>query len=299
MRLEIRRPVGNQGVADAVRFVESVAGKGFNQVKNLYRQLLFETLAQGPVDKPLPFLGHQRGDFLAHRLADRIRFPQGIASEVLQNQQHLVLIDDDPVGFIQQFLQAGMGIGNRRAPVLGFNKGVDMLHRPRPVQRNHRRDVVQARRLQFLDIPLHPRAFQLKQVRSLARGQQGKGRLVIQRQPPQVNLDAPGLVHQLHRPVQDSQVGQPQKVHFQQTQLRHRIHRILGHHYRAVFIPPARPLQRHRLGQRLVGNQDPGGVGADMVDNALQPLGVIHQLMDSFVALIGGLQLRVDPQGIL
>ena len=203
MPLEVRRPVGNQAVADAVRLVEGVTGKGLNQAENLRAHLLRVALLHRPGHKPRAFLRHQLGDLLAHRLPHGVRLPQRIAGEVLQNVQHLVLIDNDPVGFIQQLFHAGMGVGNLLPAVLGADKAVDMLHGAGPVQGDHRRNIAQIRRLQLLDVPLHPGAFQLKQVGSVARPQQFVGRLIIQSQPAQVNADAPFLVQQLDGAIQD------------------------------------------------------------------------------------------------
>ena len=282
-----------------MRLIKGVAGKGFNQVKYLDCQLTLKPLALGAVNKPLPLLGHQRGDFLAHRLAYRVRLAQGIAGKVLQNQQHLVLVNNDSVGLVQQILEAGVGVGNRGAPVLGVNEGVNMLHRPRPVQGNHRGDVPQVGGLQLLDVPLHTSTFQLEQVGGLAGREQLKGLFIIEGQASQVDFDAPGFIQQLGSPVEDSQVGQTQKVHFQQAQLGYRVHGILGHQHRAVLVAPGGTLQGHRLGQGFVGNQHPGSVGADVMHDTLQPLGVIHQFANCPVRRIGIAELRVDAQGIL
>ena len=119
--------------------------------------------------------------------------------------------------------------------------------------------------------------------------------MIVQREVVQDNLDPPVLIHEFHGPVQDSQVGQTQEVHLQQTQLGHRVHGILGHQHRAVFVTTARPLQRNSVGQRLVGDQHAGRVGADMVDITLQSLGNIHQFFGFFLALVGLLKFGVDP----
>ena len=299
MGLEVGRPVRNQGIADAVGLVEGIAGEGLDQVEYLGRQRPVESLAQGPADKPVPLFSHQGSDFLAHGLAHRVCLAQRIAGKPLQDQQYLVLVHNHPIRLVQQFLQAGMGICNASPAVLGLNEGIDMLHGPWTVKGNHCRNVAQVGRLQLLDIPLHPGAFQLEQVRGLARRQEVEGLLVVQGQSAHVNLDALGLIQELGGPVQNGQVGQAQEVHLQQAQLGHRVHGILGHQHRAALVAPGGTLQGNRFRQGFVGNEDAGCVGADVVDDSLQALGVIHQVVNGVVGLIGIDELRIDAQGIV
>ena len=168
MGFEIRRPVGNQAVTDAVGFVESVAGEGFNEVENLGAHLAGVALPDGAGNEAFPLLGHQLGDFLAHSLADGVGFAQRVAGEVLQDVEHLVLINDDAVGFVQQFFHTGVRVGDFRAAVLGTDEAVDVFHRAGAVKGNHRGDVAQVGGFQFPDVALHSRAFQLEQVGGVA-----------------------------------------------------------------------------------------------------------------------------------
>ena len=299
MSLEVGRPVGDEGIADAVGLVECVPREWFDQVKHLGGKRTVKTLAQSSINKPVALLRHQGGNLLAHGLPHRVRLAQGIAGKPLQDQQHLVLVDDHTIGFVQEFLQAGMRISDAPASVLGLDESVNVLHRARTIQGNHGRDVAQVRGLQFLDVSLHPCAFQLEQVGCLARRKQIKGFLVVQGQAGHVNLYALGFIQQFRGPIKDGQVGQPQKVHLQQTQLGHRIHRVLRHQHRAVLVTPRGPLQGHRFRQWFVGDEHPGGVGADVVDNSLQTLGIVHQVLDGVVRLVSIGQLRVNPQRVI
>ena len=279
--------------------VEGIPGEGFDQVEDFHGQPLVESLGGSAGNEVFALLGHQRGDFLAHRLAHDVGCAQGVAGELLQYQQHLVLVDDDAVGLVQQVLETGMGVGDPCPPVLGVDEPVYVFHRPRSVQGDHRGYVIQTGRLQFLDVALHTGAFQLEHVGGVAGGQQLKGILVVQRQPLQVYFNADTLAHQLHGLVQDGEAGQAQEVHFQQSQVCHRVHAELGHHHRTGFLAPYRSLQRHSLRQRLIGDEHAGGVGADVVYDALQPLGPVHQLPHGIVAVNGALELGADPQGVL
>ena len=66
-----------------------------------------------------------------------------------------------------------------------------------------------------------------------------------------------------------------------------RIHGELCHQNRTVLIALGRPLQWHGLGERFICDQDTGGVGAYMVDDAFQPLCIIHKFCDGGFLLIG------------
>ena len=57
-------------------------------------------------------------------------------------------------------------------------------------------------------------------------------------------------------------------------------------------------MQRDGFGQRLVGDQHARGVGADVVDDALQGLSVVHQLPDRGVAHVGVRHFLVGRHGV-
>ena len=96
----------------------------------------------------------------------------------------------------------------------------------------------------------------------------------------------PLLVDELDGSVQDGEISQPKEVHLEQAQLGHRVHGILGHHHRAVFVAAGGTLERHRFGERFISDEDTGGVGTDVVNDSLKRLGVIDEVPDRPVVLI-------------
>ena len=95
-----------------------------------------------PIDKFLGALaGHDLWNLLPHGLPDYVSFSQAVAGERLQNQQHLVLVDYDPVGVLKDLVQAGVRRPHGFASMFGINKRGNLLHRSWPVQRYHRRHV--------------------------------------------------------------------------------------------------------------------------------------------------------------
>ncbi|MBA7596836.1 hypothetical protein ES703_03826 [subsurface metagenome] len=165
--LEISGLIGDHGIAYAMGLVEGIAGKGLDEVKNLPRHLGGEPPLLCPGDEVLPLLPHGRGDLLAHCLAEDISLPQAIASEGLNDEQHLVLVDDNPVGFLQDLRKGGVGELYRLQAVLGLDKGRDMLHRTGTVKGDHGRHIGKGGGLEFLDEAAHPRPLELENARGL------------------------------------------------------------------------------------------------------------------------------------
>ena len=106
MALEITRPIGNQSVTDAVSLVERIPGKGFDKVENRGCQALLKPFRGCPSHEFFSFLSHQRSNLFAHGFADDVSFAQSVSSELLQNQQHLILIDDDAVSGLEDGLKS-------------------------------------------------------------------------------------------------------------------------------------------------------------------------------------------------
>ena len=71
--LEVSGEVGDVGVADAVRLIEGVTGKGFDQIKDCLGVCSRIAALLRPGDKAIRFRGHDLRHLLAHRLADNIR----------------------------------------------------------------------------------------------------------------------------------------------------------------------------------------------------------------------------------
>ena len=301
--LEERSPVGHQGVADAVSFVECVTGEGLDELPHLGRQRPVEPLPFGALDKSRLLLLHQRGDLLPHRFAHDVGLSQRVSGELLENQQHLVLIDDHAVGLFQHVLQDRMRVAHGSTTMLGVDERRDLLDGPWPVERDHGREVAQGGGLELLDVAPHSRALQLKDTGGLPSHQHLERLGVVQGHFVQVDLFSPGLGNELAGLLEDGQVDQPQEVHFQQAQLGDGAHRELGHGDGAVG-PLGASVQRHRVHQRLVGDHDAGGMGAGVTGDAFQTLAGVDQPLDFGVAVVrlaklGQLLLRqLDGPGL-
>ena len=162
-------------VADGVGFVEGVTGERFHQVENfvglLFRNAVFSRAAQ----KVFALLHHHFFFLFAHRAAQQVGLSQRVARNNLRDLHHLILIHDDAVCFVQQFLQFFVRVFDLFQPVLTPHEAGNVRHRAGTIQGYHSRHIAYARRLQLLNVPAHLRRFQLEHAHALAVAQQFVG----------------------------------------------------------------------------------------------------------------------------
>ncbi len=224
--------------------VEGIAGEGLDELEHRDREVLRVALFQCPLNELLPLGGHHLGVFLAHGLADDVRLAQGVPAEPAGDQQDLVLVHDDPVGFFQDVLEILVGIRDLSPAVLGVDEGGDVLHRAGTVQGDHGRNISHGRGLELLHIPAHPFAFQLEDAEGLSRTEEIESGPVIEG-----NLSKA-------------------EIHLQQAQLGHGIHCELRRR-NGILVAASRPLERYHLGKRILRDHHRGRVRAGVTNRAL------------------------------
>ena len=104
----------------------------------------------------------------------------------------------------------------------------DQIHRPRPVQRHERRDVLDGAQLELPAQVAHAARFQLEHANRVAVVQQIVRFRVVGRHAIHIDIDVPPLLHHLAGAADDRQRFQPEKIHLQQAKILHRAHRVLG-----------------------------------------------------------------------
>ena len=133
--------VGHQCIGGGVGFVEAVAGKLLYQVKDVFGQGRVDPVLLTAIQEKLLLLGHFLGLFLTHGAPQHVRITKGITGHHLGDLHDLLLVQDNPVGGLQNRLQAfilviRMREGHGLAAVLTVDKVVHhaRLQRPRPEQ---------------------------------------------------------------------------------------------------------------------------------------------------------------------
>ena len=143
VRFEPRGSVGDQRVAGGVRLVEAVVRRTL-----VGRPKLLDHLLAGP-GPPAPFeelgleLGHRLAVLLADRLAQVVGLGAAESGDLLGDLHRLLLVDDHAVGRFENRAQALVGVGDGLGVVLAAGVVGDVLHRPGPVQRVERDQVLE------------------------------------------------------------------------------------------------------------------------------------------------------------
>ena len=122
MRFEVGSLIGNQRVGSRVRFVKTVTGELFHQVKQLCGQRLLDLALDRTLDKKTALLRHLFQVFLTHRTPQNVRSAKGIAADDLCNLHHLLLIHNDAVGWLKRHFQVGVEIIGLSATMFTVDK---------------------------------------------------------------------------------------------------------------------------------------------------------------------------------
>ena len=223
----------------------------------------------------------------------KIGAAKGVAGEILGDAHHLFLVDDDAVGFGEDRLQHRVEIFRIFAPMLDVDIARDVVHRSRPVERDHSDDVFETVRQQLSKRIAHARTFQLEHADRFAAAKQVIGRVVIKGELRKLELGAT-LVHEPLAERQHGERRETEKIELDQACLLDVLHIELGHRHRC----PRVTIERHQLVQRAVADHDAGRVGRGMARQAFQLLGDIDQLANLLVLLGHLLQPRLQHQRV-
>ena len=123
--LEVGGVVGDQGVGGRVGLVEAVGGEHLHQVEDPAGLLDVELVLFRPGDELLPLLGHLLGLLLPHRPAQQVGAAEAVAGQDLGDEHDLLLVDDDPVGVLEDRLELREVVGDRLLAVLALDEVVD------------------------------------------------------------------------------------------------------------------------------------------------------------------------------
>ena len=128
-----------------MRLVEAVPAEGLDLSGDLLDHLLLVAALEAAGHEPAELLVDQLLDLLAHRLAQHVGLGQRVAGEDVGDAHHLLLIDDDAVGGLEDLLQLGERVAHRLLAALAAD--VDQVHpaveRPGAQQRVGGHEVVE------------------------------------------------------------------------------------------------------------------------------------------------------------
>jgi hypothetical protein len=162
-----------------VALVEAVVGEFGEQVEDLVGLGLGQAALEGAGDEAGALGVHLGLDLLAHRAAQHVGLAQRIAGERLRDLHHLLLIDDDAEGLLQDRLDLLVHVFRLFAPELSRAIGRDIGHRARTVERHQRYEIHEAVGAHLDQRLPHARAFHLEHADRLAAPQHFIGLLVV------------------------------------------------------------------------------------------------------------------------
>ena len=188
--------IGKQRIGRSMTFVETIAGKFVDQVKQFVGLVAVQAVFGGTCHESFALDIHFRLDFFAHGPAQQICFTERIASDDLRGLHDLFLIDENPVGFLQNVLQQGMRIGDFNTTVLAVSEERNIVHRTRSIEGNQSDNITKIGGLDRCQRPPHAFRFQLEHAHSVATLEQLENLVVFPAESVQIDLD-PALGKQL------------------------------------------------------------------------------------------------------
>ena len=237
------------------------------------------------VEECLPLLLDLGGLFLGDGPAHHVRLPQRVSRQLLEDLDHLLLVDDAPVGDGEDRLQGRVEVLDLAGVMLAGDEPGDGVHGAGAVERDDGGDVLDVLGPQAHAHAGHARGLHLEHAGGLAGRDHLKGLRVVLRDVRELEVRQALLDH-LHRVIQHRQVPQPQEVHLQEAQLLQGGHDVLAHHGVVVLR------QGHVLVHRPLGDDHAGGVGGGVAGHPLQGLGGVDELFHLLIGLV------LLPQGL-
>ena len=280
--LQVGGLVGQVGVGDAVALVEAVAGEGLDLVPEVRRLLRRHASAGGAVDELRLHLGHDVGLLLAHGLAQRVRVGHAEARHRHGDQHHLLLVDDDAVGLLQDRLHLGREIAELLA-LLALDVLVDQRHGARPVEGVQGGELFEARRLDPPQQVGHAARLKLEDAARAPLAEERKVSGSSSGTSSRSEVD-PLLAHDLDRVVDDGEGAQAQEVHLQEPEALDDVHVPLGHDL--LFVALGDLVEGHELVERARRDDDARGVDRGVAGQPFEAAADLDDLLDLGVLAI-------------
>ena len=171
--------------------------------------------------------------------------------------------------------------------VAAFDEFRNQLHRAGAIKRDQRRDVFDGTDLKFAAQIAHPAGFQLEYAERFRAIEQVVGFLVIERQVVDWHFDAVRAPDHFARVADDRERLQTEKIHLQQAEVTNGIHRVLRDE-RAAFVL----LERQQIHERLVADDDAGGVDGGVARDVFKDERGVNQLARDLLGFVSLLEFR-------
>ena len=255
----------------------------------------FTPFCMAPCDEAALLLRHLALVFLAHGAAQQVGFAQREARHHLGDLHHLLLVDDDAVGLLQDRLQHGMQVVERLLAVLAVDVGRDVVHRAGAVERHHGDDVLEAVGLEPLEAFAHARAFELEHADRIGPAPAARSSCVSSSgELGKIDVDAAAALDELDRLLQHGQRLEAEEVELHEARRLDQLPVELGDGEARLGIA----VERHQLVERPVADHHAGGVRGGVAVEAFQLLRDLQQARHHRLAVARLLQLGLALDGL-
>ena len=286
MRLHVGGVIRHQGIGCGVALVEAVVGELREQFKDGIRLPFRYVIPLRAGDETRALLLHLRADFLAHGTTQQVGFAERITGHELRDLHHLLLVDDDAEGLLQDRLEHRMQIFRLFVTMFAGAIGRNVRHRAGAIQRYQRDDVLEAVGPHVDQRAPHALTFNLEHADHIASGQHLVTGGIVERQGCEIDID-PTLFEQFHGDIKHRQRLEAEEVELHQSRGLNPFHVELGHRHVGFRIA----VERDELAQGTVGDHDTRGMGRRVPGQALETLGDIEGTRHHRVFVAKRLQL--------
>ena len=277
--LQVGGGVADDGEADRVALVEAVGGETLQLAEDLAGRFLGHAPLHGVVHEGGADLGHLLAALVAgHGAAQGVGLGGGEPRHQLGHPQHLLLVEDDPVGVAQGLGHGGVGQAHLLVAPAPVDERTDHLglQGPRAVEGDGGDDVVEGALLQARGQVALAGRLQLEEPDRPSVGDDLVGGGVGGSEGVRVDPAAGALPDDVHR-LRHRRVGaEPEDVHLDQAQVGDVVLVELDHRH-----PLRGPLQGSVIGDGLVGDDEAPQVRAQVDGEAVETL---HQVEEGPVA---------------
>ena len=169
VRLHVGGLIGDQRISGGVALVEAVFGESLEHFENRFGLRALDAAldrAGDEIARAAP--AFPCGSSCPSRGATG-RPRRACSRRDLRGLHHLFLIDDDAEGLAQDRLELGVDVVGLLLAMLARAIGRDVRHRPRPIERDQRDDVLETVRPHVEQRAPHARTFQLEHADRFAR----------------------------------------------------------------------------------------------------------------------------------
>ncbi len=294
VRLQERRPVGDEAIGRRVRLVEGVRGEGNDDVPQGLNRLFGVAVIDHALAEALELLVQDLLLLLTHGLTQNVCLAQRVTGQLLRDLHDLLLIHDQTEGraqdVLERFFQLRVDGRNLLTPVLTQRVvGVRVrTHRARTVQGTDGGDVFEVVGLHELEEVAHATTIELEDAEGLASSQQLIRLLIVEGQVIEVRVRLAVERDVFKRIRHNREVTQAQEVHLEQAQrLARRVVELRDD--RAVL----RALHdRDDVGERVGAHDDRTRVHAPLARQPLQAERVLDDLVRVGILLVELTELR-------